>query len=62
MNGNSSNKVAACAANNTVEEELVYEKLPSDIANRHVLMMDPMLGTGNSASRAIQVSAYIYLC
>ena len=55
MNGNSSNKVAACAANNTVEEELVYEKLPSDIANRHVLMMDPMLGTGNSASRAIQV-------
>jgi len=34
---------------------LVYEKLPKDIADRHVLLMDPILATGNSAVRAIQV-------
>ena len=58
MDGDSSSKVAACAANDTVEEELVYEKLPSDIDKRHVLMMDPILGTGNSASRAIQARSH----
>jgi len=46
----------ACARNESVEEELVYEKLPKDIQERHVLLMDPILGTGNTASRAIQVS------
>lgn len=40
-----------------VEEELIYEKLPADIAERHVLLMDPILSTGNSALRAIQVCA-----
>ena len=34
---------------------LIYEKLPADIADRHVLLMDPMLGTGNSAVTALQV-------
>ncbi len=38
-----------------VEQELIYEKLPGDIAKRHVLLMDPILATGNSAARAIQV-------
>ena len=37
------------------EQELIYEKLPRDIADRHVLLMDPILGSGNSASRAIKV-------
>jgi uracil phosphoribosyltransferase len=26
--------------------QLIYEKLPHDIADRHVLLMDPILGTG----------------
>ncbi|KAK9826746.1 hypothetical protein WJX81_004221 [Elliptochloris bilobata] len=38
-----------------VEQELIYEKLPADIAERHVLLLDPILATGNSAARAIQV-------
>ena len=40
---------------NLVEQEIIYEKLPADIAERHVLLMDPILATGNSAARAIQV-------
>lgn len=36
-------------------DSLVYERLPDDIAERYVLLMDPILGTGSSASRAIQV-------
>jgi uracil phosphoribosyltransferase len=39
-----------------MEQEIVYEKLPTDIAERFVLLMDPILGSGNSAARAIQVS------
>ncbi|CAN6857524.1 hypothetical protein Bca4012_052366 [Brassica carinata] len=35
--------------------QLIYEKLPSDISERHVLLMDPVLGTGNSASQAIEL-------
>ncbi|KDD72041.1 hypothetical protein H632_c3961p0, partial [Helicosporidium sp. ATCC 50920] len=38
-----------------MDQEIVYEKLPSDIAQRFVLLMDPMLGTGASAQRAIRV-------
>ena len=37
------------------ESELIYERLPADIAQRYVLLMDPILGTGASASRAVQV-------
>ncbi|KAK3264545.1 Uridine kinase-like protein 1, chloroplastic [Cymbomonas tetramitiformis] len=35
--------------------KLIYEKLPKDIANRKVLLMDPILATGNSAIQAIKV-------
>lgn len=37
------------------EQELIYEKLPGDIAEQTVLLMDPMLGSGSSASKAIEV-------
>lgn len=33
----------------------MYEKLPRDIAERHVLLLDPMLGCGSSAVKAIEV-------
>ena len=36
-------------------DDLIYEKLPHDIAHRHVLLMDPILGTGNTVARAVQV-------
>lgn len=38
-----------------MEKDLIYEKLPCDIAERHVLLMDPILATGNSAAKAIRV-------
>lgn len=37
------------------EKELIYERLPADIAERYVLLMDPILGTGASAARSVQV-------
>jgi phosphoribosylpyrophosphate synthetase len=37
------------------EEEVVYERLPSDIASRQVLLMDPLVGTGRTACRAVEV-------
>lgn len=37
------------------DQQLVYEKLPWDIAQRSVLLMDPVLGSGSSASKAIEV-------
>ncbi|ESQ42842.1 hypothetical protein EUTSA_v10015773mg [Eutrema salsugineum] len=36
----------------------LYEKLPNDIAERHVLLLDPILGTGNSAVQAINLLNY----
>nr|GMC72356.1 uridine kinase-like protein 3 [Ipomoea batatas] len=36
-------------------QQLIYEKLPEDIAERHVLLLDPILGTGNSAVEAISL-------
>ncbi|GJN15644.1 hypothetical protein PR202_gb02578 [Eleusine coracana subsp. coracana] len=36
-------------------QQLIYHKLPMDIAERHVLLMDPVLGTGNSAIQAIEL-------
>ncbi|KAK4493155.1 hypothetical protein RD792_017990, partial [Penstemon davidsonii] len=36
-------------------QELIYEKLPKDISDRHVLLLDPILGTGNSAVQAISL-------
>lgn len=43
------------------EHEIVYEKLPTDIADRFVLLMDPILASGHSAQRAIQVYAFAFL-
>ncbi|CAN6989652.1 unnamed protein product [Brassica oleracea var. botrytis] len=37
------------------QQQLRYEKLPSDISERHVLLLDPILGTGNSAVQAIRL-------
>ncbi|KAJ6422974.1 hypothetical protein OIU84_023994 [Salix udensis] len=36
-------------------QQLIYEKLPQDISDRHVLLLDPILGTGNSAVQAISL-------
>lgn len=36
-------------------QQLIYEKLPQDISDRHVLLLDPILGTGNSAVEAISL-------
>ncbi|KAG8502877.1 hypothetical protein CXB51_000692 [Gossypium anomalum] len=38
-----------------VSRFLIYEKLPQDISERHVLLLDPILGTGNSAVQAISL-------
>ncbi|XP_057983209.1 uridine kinase-like protein 5 isoform X1 [Malania oleifera] len=35
--------------------QLIYEKLPADIASRHVLLLDPVLASGNSAVQAISL-------
>lgn len=37
------------------QHQVVYERLPLDIAERHVLLLDPMLGTGRTACAAIQL-------
>lgn len=34
---------------------VLYEKLPYDIAERHVLLMDPILASGNTCAAAIEV-------
>jgi uracil phosphoribosyltransferase len=39
----------------TAEPRLFYSKLPEDIAERYVLLLDPMLATGGSAAKAIEV-------
>ncbi|KAL0362962.1 UNVERIFIED_CONTAM: Fructose-bisphosphate aldolase 5, cytosolic [Sesamum calycinum] len=36
-------------------QQLISEKLPNDISDRHVLLLDPILGTGNSAVQAISL-------
>ncbi|EFJ49474.1 hypothetical protein VOLCADRAFT_59311 [Volvox carteri f. nagariensis] len=51
-------------------EDIIYEKLPADISRRYVLLLDPVLGTGNTACKAIQVlldkgvqeSKILFLC
>ncbi|XP_038704907.1 uridine kinase-like protein 5 isoform X2 [Tripterygium wilfordii] len=35
--------------------QLIYEKLPADISSRHVLLLDPVLASGNSAVKAISL-------
>lgn len=39
----------------TAKPKLFYAKLPEDIAERWVLLLDPMLATGGSAIKAIEV-------
>ncbi|CAL9051332.1 unnamed protein product [Musa banksii] len=36
-------------------QQLIYHNLPKDIADRNVLLLDPILGTGNSAVQAISL-------
>lgn len=35
--------------------KLFYDKLPEDIADRWVLLLDPMFATGGSATMAVEV-------
>ncbi|KAF4986207.1 hypothetical protein FGRMN_10943 [Fusarium graminum] len=39
----------------TAQPKLFYDKLPEDIADRWVLLLDPMFATGGSATMAVQV-------
>lgn len=39
----------------TAQPKLFYDKLPADIANRYVFLLDPMLATGGSAAMAVDV-------
>ncbi|KAJ2744298.1 Uracil phosphoribosyltransferase, synthesizes UMP from uracil [Coemansia sp. BCRC 34301] len=39
----------------TAQPKLYYSKLPKDIADRWVLLLDPMLATGGSAMKCIEV-------
>ncbi|EFA85146.1 uracil phosphoribosyltransferase [Heterostelium album PN500] len=39
----------------TALPKLLYSKLPADIANRHVLLLDPMLATGGTVAQAVEV-------
>ncbi|KAI0301920.1 uracil phosphoribosyltransferase-domain-containing protein [Multifurca ochricompacta] len=39
----------------TTLPKLFYSKLPQDIAQRYVLLLDPMLATGGSAMKAVEV-------
>ncbi|KAF2292290.1 hypothetical protein GH714_018504 [Hevea brasiliensis] len=36
-------------------QQLIYEKLPADISSRHVLLLDPVLASGNCAVKAISL-------
>jgi len=40
---------------NTALPNLIYSKLPKDISKRYVLLLDPMLATGGSVCKAIDV-------
>ncbi|KAE8695660.1 Uridine kinase-like protein 3 [Hibiscus syriacus] len=35
--------------------QLIYEKLPADISSRHVLLLDPVLASGNSVIKAVSL-------
>ncbi|KAK9480394.1 uracil phosphoribosyltransferase-domain-containing protein [Lipomyces japonicus] len=39
----------------TTQAKLFYEKLPTDINDRYVLLLDPMLATGGSVIMAVEV-------
>jgi uracil phosphoribosyltransferase len=46
---------AAAVLGGSAAQDVIYERLPADIAERHVLLMDPVLSTGHSVARAIEV-------
>eukprot|EP01121_Diplochlamys_sp_Union-15-3_P005980 TRINITY_DN1635_c0_g7_i2.p1 TRINITY_DN1635_c0_g7~~TRINITY_DN1635_c0_g7_i2.p1 ORF type:complete len:222 (-),score=39.34 TRINITY_DN1635_c0_g7_i2:124-789(-) len=39
----------------TAQAKLFYAKLPEDISSRHVLLLDPMLASGGTSLKAIEV-------
>ncbi|KAH8827259.1 uracil phosphoribosyltransferase-domain-containing protein [Flagelloscypha sp. PMI_526] len=39
----------------TAQPKLFYSKFPPDIAQRYVMLLDPMLATGGSAMKAVEV-------
>jgi len=39
----------------TAEPKLLYTKLPSDVSSRYILLLDPMLATGGTVVKAIEV-------
>lgn len=44
-----------------LEDHAVFAKLPADIADRYVLLLDPIVGTGETAVQAVEVRARGYL-
>jgi len=51
----------------TSKPKLFYDKLPEDISNRWVLLLDPMLATGSTAnffrsSKRPRLTAYRRIC
>lgn len=51
----SAHRARTCRHGTIGGQELVYQKLPSDISKRFVMLLDPVLGTGNTACKTIQV-------
>jgi len=39
----------------TAKPNLIYSKLPRDVSGRFILLLDPMLATGGSVCKAIEV-------
>ncbi|XP_063901516.1 uncharacterized protein LOC135121135 [Zophobas morio] len=48
-------KIIIKKQSNTMKHQLYYCKFPRDIAQRHVFLMDPMIATGGSVCRAVEV-------
>ena len=42
--------------------QLFYSKLPKGIADMSVILVDPMLGTGGSSKKAIEVCECVCVC
>lgn len=54
-NGIKIGKILVAGERARQQTDLVYEKLPHDIAERHVLLMDPILATGKTVCSAMEV-------
>ncbi len=55
MPGCSVGKILIQRDETTSRPKLIYSKLPPGVAQRHVLLFDPMLATGGSAIEAVRV-------